>query len=1064
MSLKQIYSDFPTPPHMPAAKGQEILNKRIRPLLSGSTSYLKISSFFNPHTIISIFSELSQCFKAKGNVKLIIGIHDADKLIPTLDAIDLNNTEEKFKFAVGKIISQEIESCESLISDVNNFVYVLSELIKQEMVEIKIASTKSDYDFYLSNKTWPIDDNIFHPKISIFKDADESVVMTGSINSTKSGYGKNIEEANFRNSWEDLESTDQYNHTFWDIWNGTDRDSQTFPFDQDLKKLIKVVIENSETYKAQYKRIITPFFRYNDFLDVINGPLLFHQSFKKVRLLPHQIAVYKNILSRRPVKGLIADEVGLGKTIEAAAILKYMAAFMNSRKNCLLVPSSLKYQWQNELYELFDQEFFVYENSSSSLVFKPKKIVIDDVDWYDCFENKNNIIFSWHFVRNKDYSKFTTNIDTLLVDEAHNARITYKNNDQSPTLLYNFINGLKDRVSNLLLLTATPLQTSKLDYVSLMSLLNGSVIDEKSINRIIELNHGHPLADHDKVDAVKEMQKAGVPKYQNLINPFDMLDVYNEDDYIMNHPTTLYTIRNTRDSLKAIGYYDFPEVELYSESIMCTPRQERLQNLVKNYAENQLFRIESISLGLTSIGFIKSMYQQRIVSSFKASFDTMTNRKLRLKKYIKDGFIELQVNSEGDMDEFDDVVLGHERIELNEEHSAHIQSELDAIREILNALNDVIIHKITDDPKITRALEIIEEHKSENRSILLFSRYTSTTNYIVELLKERNETFGVFQGDRKQVISGNATEVDYDKIQLSEKFKNREFSVLICSDAASEGLNLQVANVLINIDVPWNPARLLQRFGRIDRFGQKSPVIFFYNLVYLNSVEHRMYQRLIGRNNLFRSILGVTPDITDEAHVNNINELLGSEEEITFNKEAQYRNSLLDLSRESNIRIHENILSRIAQNPQFQRQENELRLGSVSYKFSESILDDHYLDLHHPILKELDPQLNGIKKSMISLRNSNDDLILFCIKHEHQIYPVYKIEDYLDYFIVNKPFNLNNLKGYSMNELDDMIIEVLSAGGFVNNNKILLNGNQDADIMYDDLNIHETNLSAYCEL
>lgn len=805
-------------------------------------------------------------------------------------------------------------------------------------------------------------------------------------------------------------------------------------------------------------------FQFNHFLDLINSPLFYQYSFKNVRLLPHQIGIYNTLLSRWPVKGLIADEVGLGKTIEAGAILDYMSTFLNSRNNCLLVPSSLKYQWQSEMYYLFGIKFYVFENSTSSLVFKPNNKEISNVSWQNCFQFKENIIYSWHFLRSKDSSCFTSKIDTLIVDEAHNARITIKNNLESPTLLFRFLQDMKENVKHIIFLTATPLQTDILDYVSLLTLLQDQPLDNGSINRIIELNKELELSENEKVAAVKEMQEAGIEKYQGVEDPFDMLDMYDEADYIKNHPTTKVTIRNTRDNLKLIGYQDFPKVELYANPINCNAQQEHIINLVTIYTENQLFMIEQIALGLMSIGFIKSMYQQRIVSSFKASFDTLLNRKSRLQRYIDDGFIEMAVNTEGDMEELDDIEVDSRRIELTENHRAHIHSEMDAIREILTALNTVIIDKVLDDPKITRALEIIEEHKANNRSILLFSRYTSTTNYVIDLLKERHETFGVFQGDRKQVINSDGSEINYDKIQLSKKFKNKEFTLLICSDAASEGLNLQTANVLINVDVPWNPSRLLQRFGRIDRFGQQNPRIYFYNLVYHDSIEHTMYKRLIGRNNLFRSILGITPDITDVDHVDIINTINNEDEVINVNKDSKYRNSLLQLTRNDNIRIHEKILYRATQNPEIEITDDYISINNVSFKYSVDFLDDNYLDLHHPILNVLDIQFEGEQFPVVSIKNSNGNLLLFCIKNKNTIYPITKIEEYLDYFINGKKFKLTSLKSYDMADYENLIRDVVGSEDFINHSEILLSENTDMHNLYDGLRLVETNLSIYCNI
>jgi len=200
MNLKEVYNTFPDPPHLISVNGKQILTERIKPLISVSKEYLKITSFFNPKVIISIFSELAMCFKSQGNVKIIIGIHDASKLIPILDIIDANSLEEKYRIAVSKIIEEDISACQDLMSDNKNFVFVMSELVKQNLIEIKIACIKSDYKYYIKHKHWPRQDTIFHPKISIFNDGVNSVVMTGSINSTLNGYGKNKEEANFRDS------------------------------------------------------------------------------------------------------------------------------------------------------------------------------------------------------------------------------------------------------------------------------------------------------------------------------------------------------------------------------------------------------------------------------------------------------------------------------------------------------------------------------------------------------------------------------------------------------------------------------------------------------------------------------------------------------------------------------------------------------------------------------------------------------------------------------------------------------------------------------------------------
>ena len=174
--------------------GRKILNEYIKPLLANSTAYYKISSFFTPSVIKSVFLQLDQCFRQKEQVTLIIGIHDSYKLIPVLDEIDNPNREEKFKLAVQSIVSKGIEECVALTDNPQGFLFVFSELIKQNLIQIKIASVKSDFIAYLRTGRWPENDSTFHPKVSIFKDDNHTVVMSGSVNSTNKGFGENVEE------------------------------------------------------------------------------------------------------------------------------------------------------------------------------------------------------------------------------------------------------------------------------------------------------------------------------------------------------------------------------------------------------------------------------------------------------------------------------------------------------------------------------------------------------------------------------------------------------------------------------------------------------------------------------------------------------------------------------------------------------------------------------------------------------------------------------------------------------------------------------------------------------
>ena len=302
-------------------------------------------------------------------------------------------------------------------------------------------------------------------------------------------------------------------------------------------------------------------------------------------------------------------------------------------------------------------------------------------------------------------------------------------------------------------------------------------------------------------------------------------------------------------------------------------------------------------------------------------------------------------------------------------------------------------------------------------------------------MKEINQfSFGRYQGDKKEIIIDQKVYA-YDRQTLSDKFSKGEFPVIICSDAASEGLNLQMANVLINVDVPWNPARLLQRFGRIDRFGQKKDHLFFYNIYYPDTIEDRIYTRLIDRNSGFRQILGTTPQITSAHH---INDLISRELRDPFEQtEYFYKNSLLNLSLEDNIRIHDHLLERIERSSDiilYNLSSNEsgvIQDGTVviknhEYRFSANEMDKDYLNLNHPILKHLKIQEISNGEKLYELMNDQNQLLTYCIKQNNNFIPLISIEELLDYLILHIPITINEASPrLDQNDLDGGFVDLI---------------------------------------
>lgn len=1048
MSLKSVYQTFDR--RVLVCSGKKILENRVKPLLKETTKYHRASAFFSPLIIKSIFKELSICLQSGGEVRLVIGLHDGDKLIPVLNEIEENDRERKFKTAVSRILKNDIKDCLKLLEDIRNLPKIFSELIDQNLIKVKFASVKQDYNSYLETGQWPADDSLFHPKISLFYNKDEIVAISGSINETNKGYGNNIEQATTVNSWEHQEIILNHEEDFNKIWNDNHDEAITIDFGEQFREIINQIVERSDEYRKIVRDTrMTMHDLKNELADCQNYFQLF---FDDVELMPHQQQIYKNALSRWPVKALLADEVGLGKTIEAGAIIKYLLDIKDLKTTNILVPASLRYQWQTELYNLFGLRFYIYEPGKDCLVFKPnntlqdeiKGVKVEDIATLDC----NNIIFSWHYLRSFFSNKEVTlsevlKPDLIVVDEAHGARLKDTNEENyESTLLYDLLEDALPDIPHQLLLTATPQQIDYLDYVSLLNLLtNEYKPDEDSLARIAKLNRKHSLSPYEIQLSMEEIDelKNEIFNYINIEynrdDPRSMINAYDREKYINYHPTTIFTLRNTRRLLEDIGY-TFPATKIYSNAINIGQEYKNLFSKVENYIDNQLFEFEQTAVDKKGIGFVKTVYSQRIVSSIKALHDSLLQRKSKLKTILRDGYITkdgaiVSEDIDGEEDVYD---FGTEKIELDDYLKQVANNEINYIDEILHEIN--ISSK---DPKINFCIDKIKEHLRVGDKIIVFSRFTSTTNSLVENLREILDVeFGRFQGDKIQTIYKN-NDTSLSRSSISEKFSNGDFSLMICSDAASEGLNLQTANVLINLDVPWNPARLLQRFGRIDRFGQKKDKLFFYNLFYPNTVEDKMYTRLHERNENFRTVLGYTPDITSEDHVNKLRDLELLDYDIDESDEFDYSNTFIEFS-ESNTRyIHDLILYRLKglDSVTINESRKTIEVDDNKFSYSEDITDPDYLSLTHNLFNIL-PKANSEELADIYvIRNLENEELIYCIQIDNNLLPIYKLDDIVDLCVTGRISADGRL--FEKDQINEMMNVILDCNEshIINHNRLL---------------------------
>jgi hypothetical protein len=340
---------------------------------------------------------------------------------------------------------------------------------------------------------------------------------------------------------------------------------------------------------------------------------------------------------------------------------------------------------------------------------------------------------------------------------------------------------------------------------------------------------------------------------------------------VKTHPGHLLTIRNTRGALMELGY-SFPERNFLAPPLTIDEAVADFYSMVDTYLDTAFGRVEAAlhPERANALGFMKSTYRQRLASSLRAAERTLDRRIARLERLLEGAAPPDGEDDEGldDLDEdfessSSDTTSGGARVEQA------CRVELGYLHDLVRKLEDLDVEDLGQDPKLDLLIDLVGQHLARGDQMLVFSRYTDTVDACVELYLDRQigsepAPHAKYTGGESWIDSG-AGPLPVTKEEIRRALDEGEIDVVFCSDAASEGLNLQAARVIINVDVPWNPARLEQRIGRIARLGQRAAEVDIYNLWYPDSVEARIYERLLQRRDLYELAVGEFPEIVGSA-------------------------------------------------------------------------------------------------------------------------------------------------------------------------------------------------------
>lgn len=537
--------------------------------------------------------------------------------------------------------------------------------------------------------------------------------------------------------------------------------------------------------------------------------------------LPHQIqAVYREMLPRQPLRFLLADDPGAGKTIMAGLYLKELMLRGDAHRVLIVAPGSLVTQWQDELREKFGLRFDIVTRD-----------MLDATYAGEAFNEHNLLIARIDQLARRDdlvERLGQTDWDLVVVDEAHRMSAHFFSGEVQKTRRYVLGEVLGSVTRHLLLMTATPHAGKEEDFQLFLALL-----------------------DSDRFEG----------RFRDGVHTVDTSDIMRR--------------RVKEKLLRFDGRPLFPERRAYTVRYPLSPEELSLYDEVTDYVREQMNRADRLTEAGegrrgNTVGFALTILQRRLASSPEAIYQSLRRRRKRLEARVTEErqlararrlgatpqeerlSALLGTAAEPDLDAVDELEGGErEDLEVEVADAASAASTVEELQEeiaILAVLEELARRLVSRgvDRKWTELSGLMSEQEQmfdaggNRRKLIIFTEHRDTMNYLVDRLR-------TFLGSNEAVVAISGAVGRDERRAIQQTFtQDRDCLVLVATDAAGEGINLQRAHLVINYDLPWNPNRIEQRFGRVHRIGQEE-VCHMWNLVAEETREAQVYLRLLDK-------------------------------------------------------------------------------------------------------------------------------------------------------------------------------------------------------------------------
>ncbi|MFZ2960858.1 MAG: phospholipase D-like domain-containing anti-phage protein [Candidatus Ozemobacteraceae bacterium] len=737
----------------------------------------------------------------------------------------------------------------------------LYDLLSQGNVEIRVV---------------PRNRVFVHGKAGVIETPTGKTCFLGSINETRAAFSGNYEIL-----WEDAspEGVAWVEEEFEALW------ADAYPLPDAVINEVKRVAERVEVHFQELAEEEVP------------GAALAEAPIYRggEQLQPWQRAFVALFLEHRErygqVRLLLADEVGLGKTLSLGASAM-VGALLGDGPVLILCPSTLTFQWQVELKDRLGIPSAVWL-STKKMWSDPNGHLIKTRGPEDIVRCPFQIAIVSTGLIFHDSSERSILVKqrygTVILDEAHKARRRggLGEKRELPNNLLAYMLEIGKRTKNLLLGTATPIQTQVSELWDLLAILNSGVdfvLGRESVSLWADWERALPFVqgatpkdEHEAWELIRNpFPPSGETAHTAALRlslgladrrffcdtGFASLGYFEQENvrqmadgefFKQNNPVVRHTVIRRRRNLEEEGLLERVAVEVYPD-----PHQKQaLKNgpaflglgLMTNTPFDLAYEAaveftEALAKRTRSAGFMKTLLLQRICSSFASGRSTA--RKILARE---------RLDEEDDADE------------LVQALDALTPNEAGFLERIVAELERPEAH----DPKLAAVRYFLEEHRIENKTWLehgciIFTQYFDTAQWVASELAGGlpDEPVAVYAGAGKSGIFRGKECVSAERESIKSAVKSRDIRLVVATDAACEGLNLQTLGTLINVDLPWNPSRLEQRLGRIKRFGQARRTVDMLNLVYHDTQDEKIYQALSKRLKDRFDIFGGLPDTIED--------------------------------------------------------------------------------------------------------------------------------------------------------------------------------------------------------